>query len=267
MIKLIASDLDGTLLQNGAQELRSEMIDYVRKLKELGILFVAASGRQYANMQRLFEPVKDDIAYICENGALVVYQGEVLSKTIIEKETGEAILQDVRNREGCEILLSGMNTSYLQPKTKEYQHHMQFIVKNNVTVVEDILSVTEDYLKISVYEKEGIDRSSHYFKEKWGSKVTVVTSGYAWLDMIGRGVNKGKALRILQEKYKILPNETMAFGDNYNDVEMLKNTTYSFAMNGGVKDILKISNYSTDCVEPILKKVICGEVEAWRNES
>lgn len=261
MIKLIASDLDGTLLLNHAQQLTEHVVPYIKKLKEMGIIFVAASGRQYANLQRLFEPVKDDIAYICENGALVIYKDQVLYKTIIDKEVGEEILVDIRKREGCEILLSGMNTSYLEPKTSEYTHRMQNIVKNNVTVVKDILTVTEDYLKISVYEREGIQNSEDYFRNKWGDKVTVVTSGMEWLDMISLGTNKGNAMRVLQDKFHILPEHTMAFGDNYNDVEMLENVGYSYAMNSGKQDIINLCKYSADRVEDILAKVISGEIQ------
>lgn len=260
MIKLIASDLDGTLLQNGSQQLSDKVVPYIRKLQEMGIIFVAASGRQYANLQRLFEPIKDEIAYICENGALVIYQGKILYKSIIDKEIGEKILVDIRGREGCEILLSGMNTSYLEPKTNEYAHRMQYIVKNNVTIVKDILSVTEDYLKISVYERKGIDYSKGYFENKWGDKVTVVTSGTEWLDMISLGTNKGNAMKILQNQFQILPEEIMAFGDNYNDVEMLQNAGYSYAMKSGKNDIIKLSKYSVNRVEEILEKVINREI-------
>ena len=65
MIKLVASDLDGTLLLNGAQQLPEEIFPLIRELKKLGILFVAASGRQYPNMRRLFDPVADEMAFIC----------------------------------------------------------------------------------------------------------------------------------------------------------------------------------------------------------
>ena len=59
MIKLIASDLDGTLLQNGAQELNPEIYDLILALKERGIHFAAASGRQYASERNLFKPIAD----------------------------------------------------------------------------------------------------------------------------------------------------------------------------------------------------------------
>ena len=64
MVKLIASDLDGTLLQNGAHDVNPIVFDQIRILKEHGILFAAASGRQYLNLRRLFTPVQNDIAYI-----------------------------------------------------------------------------------------------------------------------------------------------------------------------------------------------------------
>ena len=78
MIKLVASDLDGTLLMKGAQGLPEDIFPLIRQLKELGILFVAASGRQYANMKKMFAPVADDMAFICENGGLAVYHEKVM---------------------------------------------------------------------------------------------------------------------------------------------------------------------------------------------
>ena len=77
---MVLSDLDGTLLRNGAQTLPENVFPLIRKLTDLGIIFVAASGRQYANMRRMFAPVADEIAYICENGALAMYKGQCLYK-------------------------------------------------------------------------------------------------------------------------------------------------------------------------------------------
>ena len=73
MIKLVASDLDGTLLLHKAQSLPEEIFSLIRQLEELGIMFVAASGRQYPNMTKLFAPVASEISYISENGALAVW--------------------------------------------------------------------------------------------------------------------------------------------------------------------------------------------------
>ncbi|NLD83945.1 MAG: HAD hydrolase family protein, partial [Clostridiales bacterium] len=63
MIRLIACDLDGTLL-NSRGELPAGTFDRIRRLKEKGVRFAAASGRQYGNLRRLFYPVRDEIAYL-----------------------------------------------------------------------------------------------------------------------------------------------------------------------------------------------------------
>ena len=69
MIKLIASDVDGTLIQDSTPDLYPEMVETIRSLKEKGILFCAASGRQYPSLRNVFREVADEIAYIAENGA------------------------------------------------------------------------------------------------------------------------------------------------------------------------------------------------------
>ena len=79
MIKLIASDLDGTLLKNGAQELPPDIFPIIRELRQKGIRFVAASGRQYYNLRLLFKPVMDEIFYIAENGSLCICNDKILS--------------------------------------------------------------------------------------------------------------------------------------------------------------------------------------------
>lgn len=107
MLKLIASDIDGTLLQNGEKELSGQAVNQVKQLKEMGILFAAASGRQYATLRRLFEPVKDDIAYICENGAMVMYNGKILHKDVFDRVLAEEMMHSILNREDMEIIVSG----------------------------------------------------------------------------------------------------------------------------------------------------------------
>ena len=77
MIKLIATDLDGTLL-DGERKLPAEIFPLIERLYSAGILFAPASGRQYASLQELFRPVEDKVVFVCENGALVKYRGETL---------------------------------------------------------------------------------------------------------------------------------------------------------------------------------------------
>lgn len=118
MIKLIASDLDGTLLLNGAQSLSEELFPLIKKLKEMGILFVAASGRQYANMKRMFAPVADEIAYISENGGLALQNDKVLYQDSFDPALVKEIVTAIQENDGSEFSCSTKDYYYICPKIR-----------------------------------------------------------------------------------------------------------------------------------------------------
>ncbi len=255
MRKLIASDLDGTLLQNGAQRLTKRAKEQIGSLIDRGVLFTAASGRQYPNLQRLFGSLAEHMAFICENGAYVVYQEEELFSAALERELGLEIMKEIAQTEGCEILLSGKNTSYLQPKTEEYVHRMKHIVRNNVTIVEDISKVEEPFLKISVYRARGIGAVEKHFHKTFGDRAKATVSGFSWLDFTAESVNKGAALRVIQEKLGFSSEETIVFGDNFNDIEMFQCAQESFVMTHAVPKVKAYAKKETSCVEDVLEQI------------
>lgn len=262
MIKLIASDLDGTLLLNGAQSLRDDTCELIHRLyTEKGIRFVSASGRQYDNQRRLFAPVSDEIAYICENGCLSFFDGEMLHQELMDRALGQEIMRDILSRPGEEILLSGIHTSYLMPKEASYVSHMRDVVRNNVTVVEDIFATEEPYFKISVYAREGIEAHADYWQKMYGDRVHVVTSGNAWLDMMPKHVNKRTGLEKILERLGIAPEECVAFGDNFNDMEMLEYAGLPVTMDTAVQEVRDICERHTDTVENGLLKILNGTFE------
>lgn len=256
MLKLIASDIDGTLLQNGEKELSGQAVNQVKQLKEMGILFAAASGRQYATLRRLFEPVKDDIAYICENGAMVMYNGKILHKDVFDRVLAEEMMHSILNREDMEIIVSGEKSYYIQPKRKVFADYMLQTVKGKVAVVDDIFKVKEDILKISMYRESGLEEMLPYWKKLFGSQATVVTSGHAWLDMMPMSADKGKGIRVLQNYFLISADACAAFGDNLNDLEMLHEVTYSFAVSNAKEEVKETAKYETERVETVLEKII-----------
>ena len=156
MIKLIASDLDGTLLLNGAQDLPEEMFDLIPRLKKAGILFAAASGRQYANMRRLFAPVVSDMAFICENGALVVKDDKILYQETFDSNLMKDIIQAVNEKEGAEYSCSTKDFYYIQPKTEEYYNLLKNVVKCDCKVIKGVEEITLPCLKMAVYEPAGV---------------------------------------------------------------------------------------------------------------
>ena len=75
MVKLIVSDIDGTLLPYGQINLRPSLFQVIEQLRERGVIFCPASGRQYHSLRGLFAPVQDELAYLCENGAILYGAG------------------------------------------------------------------------------------------------------------------------------------------------------------------------------------------------
>lgn len=224
MIRLIASDLDGTLLQNGAQSLTSETIHAIEDLAvRHHILFVAASGRQYPNLLRLFGSAAKHMAFLCENGAVAFYQDQLLFSRPMNRELACDIIHDILATDGCEVQISGQKTLYLIPKQEEFFHHVRDVVKNEVVRLDCPEDMPEDIYKVSVFEKDGI--ATHHgpsFEQRWSSLVNTTVSGYGWLDFVDKAVHKGTALSALMKELSIDPSEAAAFGDNYNDIEMLE---------------------------------------------
>ena len=165
MIKLIASDLDGTLLQNGAQELDPVVFDQIRALAENGIRFVAASGRQYPNLRRLFAPVQDDISYIAENGSLCIHEGKTLSRGLIPRELGNRIVDAIHHCSGCECIISGEEVCYSDSRNEAFRDHMVHVVKNDMRFVDSISEIQEPFLKIAVCNFDGTKDCLAYFQE------------------------------------------------------------------------------------------------------
>ena len=260
MIKLVASDLDGTLLMKGAQSLPEDIFPLIRQLKELGILFVAASGRQYANMKKMFAPVADDMAFICENGGLAVYHENVMYQNYFDQNLVREIAECIYNREGSEFTCSTKDFYYIRPKTEHFRDLMINVVGNVCKEINSFEEITEPCMKLAVYERGGLqDDTIHYWNERFGDKCTVVTSGTAWVDFIPFDTNKAKGVEKYQEILGIRPEECIVFGDEYNDIAMLKSVPYSFAMAHAKDGVKQAAAYETERVETIPKKLITAK--------
>lgn len=173
----------------------------------------------------------------------------------MDEQLAKQVILDIENHDECEALVSGKNTSYLKPKTKAYYHHMKDVVKNDVTLVEDLLNIPEPYFKLAIYQKDGVKDIS-YWREKYGEDLTIHTSGNVWFDINPKGINKGSALLKLMNHLNIPKEETMAFGDNENDIEMLEAVQYSFAMEKAKDSVKSYAKEITTNVEEYLEKVL-----------
>lgn len=244
MIKLIVTDVDGTLIPDGEKTINPEYFEVIRELKEQGILFGVASGRQYASIQKLFAPVKDDIIYIADNGAFVVYQGQEIFCNSMTKEDSEALVRDTRAMPGCMSLYDTKYVSYYERGGEEVYHLMSEEYHYDCCIVDDILALDEACIKYSVYRRTDIEETTAAsFNPKWEKTHQVACGGTRFMDVMNKGVNKGAALKKVQDYFGITIDETVTVGDNINDIEMLNQAKYSFAIGNARKEVKECAAY------------------------
>ena len=241
MIRLIASDVDGTLIKDSTPDLYPEMVEAIKKLKERGILFCAASGRQYESLQNVFRDVAGEIAYIAENGAHIRYRDENISVTPMKREYVEGIMEMLRPYYGeCETVVSTPRGSLIESKSQEFLDLITYGYHNAFRQVEDVLAQGEEIIKIAIYRKGSIrELGESVFIPAWKDKVKACMAGEEWVDFMDSSVDKGNALKFLEAYLGIGRQETMAFGGNDNDIGMMLAAGESYAVEGAVEKVRK----------------------------
>ena len=232
MIRLIASDIDGTLLPYGESVIPEEVFEEIHRLEQKGVLFCPASGRQFTSMRKLFAPVADKVPFLCENGA-VVYgpgtPGPLLGKTVMGQEKAVALCREIMDAPGLDVLISGADTSYLCPKGDEILPLMQS-KGNNIVLLDRPEDVPEDIVKIAVFNPEGPEAAQRLLLPRWGEVFHAAVAGNEWLDFTL--ADKGSGLAQLCAALGIALDEVMAFGDNFNDEPMLSIAGRPWIMEG-----------------------------------
>ena len=264
-IKLLASDLDGTLLPYGTTELGPEVCGLIKQLNEQGIRFAPASGRQLDNLHLLFEPVKDEITYVCQNGAGAVADGKRLCFFPMDEALGREIVAEVKRFPELNVFVSQFDCSYVEEGRDAFFAHVRDVVRLKSKMVPDICSVIPGCSKISIYKEDGTEERLPYWQKKFGNRCAVVSGGPQWIDIMPKGVNKQTAMKVLLEYLGIRPEETMVFGDNLNDFEMLEAAGIGAAVETAVPEILACADVVVSSVEDALKEVLAGKnrIEDW----
>jgi Cof subfamily protein (haloacid dehalogenase superfamily) len=260
-VKLVVSDMDGTLL-NDKGEVSTRFFELFKKLHQQNILFCAASGRQYDSIIDKLATIKDDIYVIAENGGIAKKADKVLLLKALNTKKVINVVPVLRNIKDANIVLCSQDTAFIESNDVDFIRYFQEYY-HSYSIVDDLIEVakTTSILKIAVYHpsssEDFIYPEIKHLKEDYLLKI----SGQNWLDISDDKANKGNALREVQKLLNISKEETMVFGDYLNDIEMLQEATFSFAMANAHNDITKIANYATRSnnnfgVESILEKLI-----------
>ncbi len=263
MIRFIATDLDGTLL-DGDRKLPEEIFPLISALYDRGILFAPASGRQYANLKHLFAPVADKVIFLCENGALVKYRDETLHLTPIEDGMLKGALDEIRSLRGLHPLLCGTECAYIE-ETSDPFSSLAFESYTNCVQVPSLDGIIgkESICKIAVFDE--ISAAEHCMKvlpQRLGGLRTII-SGDVWCDVSAPKANKGAAIEKIQHIFGFGREECAAFGDHMNDYEMLSACGMAFVTENGyppLKELIgrTIPSNTSGGVLTKLKEILSG---------
>lgn len=247
MIRLIASDIDGTLVRDGSYEIDPEIYGVIEKLHARGIQFAGASGRQWVSIEKLFSPIKEKIFYISDNGAYVGCHGRQLFLNYFDRDLAVEMVEDIRRQPGLDYMISGPDLVYMDTKDPEFLDWLTNGYRYAIERVADVTKVTEPVIKVAVYcGAGGIAEKTVALREKYASRLHVMISGDKWVDFVMPGVSKGWGIGKLQSDLGIRPEETMAFGDQQNDVDMLEKAYYSFAVGNAVPEAKRAARFTAD---------------------
>lgn len=221
MVKLIASDLDGTLLPP-TKIMPAETFGLIKKFYRLGGVFAPASGRQLPNLLKLFEPVRDYIAVIAENGGLVWYKGEIIFSDPTPAADVARALKIIRREKGLYPVVSCADCAYYEDGDERFVSTLKASYSSHKKVenLDDVIGgVTA--LKISVWDSLPAAEHGGRILPPLIDGLRTMVSGRDWLDVSVADANKGKALKALMRALGVDRTDCAAFGDHMNDYEML----------------------------------------------
>lgn len=267
MIRLIFSDMDGTLLDEDGNLPRAFGVMYAR-LKERGIRFAPASGRQYASLVETFAPWQDELIFVAENGTLVMERGQELFSTPVDRTLALRVMEAGEGIAGVHALFCGKRYGYLHEgdNTPDFRTELAKYVSKSM-VVEDFAAVDDVPIKMAFCDPSGRAETSILpVMQAFSDHLQVTLSSAEWVDVYSQGVSKGVAARQIQARLGLTPDECAAFGDYGNDLELMEAVTHSFAMENAIPAVKERAHHRAPSnrengVMTVCERILAGEFD------
>lgn len=250
MIKLIVSDVDGTILTRNEASVSQRVFDSIEKLKNSGKIVAVASGRTYGSLEKLFRSVKKNLYFICCDGAVIIYN----DKVIYYKQIGIGDVMDVIRRPeyaDCGILLCTPKTPYVIQGKEGFASVAEAQSGDKTESVNRLYDITEPVVKIAVWSKDGNAMPLNFLPKS----LRVAYNIGEWCEYTSAISNKGLALSDLQMRLYLTKLDTCAVGDGTNDVEMMKKAKLAVSANNACPDLKAICSCHTDDVAGFLDNI------------
>lgn len=249
MIKLICCDLDGTLL-NAKKEITKENKEAIKRFRSLGGHFVLATGRPLNGVKRIIDELDlNDVTdtTLTYNGGVIMenVSKRVLAKTCIKGSLVKELYYESKRLGTYFHFFSEDNTLYTT-EPNEYTKVEETINQIHAITI-DINEVLDDALFIKammVASKEVLDSIRDKIDPKF-SFLEITRSSKIFLEFHSKEISKGKGLLFLKDYYGLKDNETMAIGDEENDLSMIKASFMGVAMANARDSVKEAAKFIT----------------------
>jgi Cof subfamily protein (haloacid dehalogenase superfamily) len=236
MVKMIVMDLDGTLLTND-KIISNYTCSILEKCKNNGIKIVIATARSEKSAKRCIDLIKPDIM-ILNGGALVMnINGENMYKRLLSIKTSDGIINEcICNKNVGDLTVETDINYYVSYKDPAY--HPDYIHGKYYDFSKPLSQETYK-ITVEILDKETALKIGNKFKEC----NLISFSGENWHRFAHKEAEKMDAINAISESTRIEISDIMAFGDDYNDIEMIKKCGTGIAMENGIDEIKKMAKY------------------------
>jgi len=231
-VKLIASDMDGTLLDENGQ-VPPETFDLILALRGRGVRFVASSGRRYDRLCDFFSPVKDRMDFVASNGAQVFADGVQIDREVYSHLAIRRLAKTVAMFPNMHLALFDRTKSYLLDDEDKFVREVDKDLPN-VERIYELPSPQVSIIKASIFCDDGnVMDNAYVLQRELGGLFTFAPSGSSYIDAMQPGISKASGIAQVMEYHGIDASEVMAFGDAMNDYEIIRFVGTGCAMANG----------------------------------
>lgn len=249
--KIVFTDIDGTLL-NYDRELSPTTIKTIKTLKDK-LPFVLISARMPAAMRHLQKDLDiEKQPIICYNGGLVLIDGKAVTSTEIPLNVLESLL-DFNREQNCHLSLYHKDEWFVPENDQwtareENNTQVNAQLKSNREVLDTWKKEDKGAHKIMAMGDEAhIDAIKYFLDKHFGEQLHLYRSKPTYLEISNKKISKLTAIKyLLDNHFNLKTEETIAFGDNYNDVEMIKGVGLGVAVGNAREEVLEVANIITN---------------------
>ncbi|MFS0726923.1 HAD family hydrolase [Paenibacillus sp. 1P07SE] len=264
MIKLLISDLDGTLLHDHST-IHDTDIEALKRAQDSGIAVAFASGRMYPEIQDVARSIGMEVHAVSQNGAYAhLADGTRIKADYFPRELQLDLIRHGRNTP-YQMLLCAPEYYVIEEDT-EHARRLEPRLKAPLKVIPDLTErLGHDLLSSKMSFFGEVDDLREYLpliKEKFGDAIDAYIADIDCLDIMPSGISKGIGAQALLQELGLTVGEVVCIGDSFNDLPLFEITPNSYAIAASHPDVQAHAAYTTPSVAAVVEQILSGTIGA-----